>query len=117
MSASFSVHVEPLVFPEIGAYASSNVGQSEFTWPTTQKLGRCWVTDNCVADGCVLSNPTTISQWQDYGPEGRGGMVDGTVGRRLGIRQDIASGVHFSVSAGPSRATGRTLSLDGGHAL
>jgi 3-oxoacyl-[acyl-carrier protein] reductase len=65
----------------------------------------------------VLSNPTSIAQYDSYGPEGQAALVQGIALRRLGTAQDIAAGVRWFLSEGASWVTGQTISIDGGHAL
>ena len=101
----------------IQAYASSKAGQIGFTRQMAHELGRYGITVNCIAPGFVLSNPTTIKQWESYGPEGQARLVEAIAVRRLGIPEDIANGVRFFVSEESSWVTGQTISIDGGHAL
>jgi 3-oxoacyl-[acyl-carrier protein] reductase len=101
----------------IQAYASAKAGQIGFTRQMAHELGPYGVTVNCIAPGFVLSNPTTIEQWEGYGEEGQAALVEGIAVRRLGRPQDIAHGVRFFVSEGSSWITGQTISIDGGHAL
>jgi 3-oxoacyl-[acyl-carrier protein] reductase len=65
----------------------------------------------------VLSNPTSIAQWESYGEEGQRQLLDRIPTRRLGEAEDIAHGVSFFVSPASSWISGQTLSIDGGHAL
>jgi 3-oxoacyl-[acyl-carrier protein] reductase len=101
----------------IQAYASSKAGQIGFTRQMAHELGRFGITVNCIAPGFVLSNPTTIKQWESYGEQGQAALVEGIAARRLGAPEDIAHGVRFFVSESSSWITGQTLSIDGGHAL
>ncbi len=101
----------------IQAYASAKAGQIGFTRQMAHELGPSGITVNCIAPGFVLSNPTTIAQWEGYGPEGQGRLVEGIALRRLGEPADIANGVRFFTSPASSWVTGQTLSIDGGHAL
>ena len=55
----------------IQAYASAKAGQIGFTRQMAHELGRFGITVNCVAPGFVLSNPTSIAQWESYGEEGQ----------------------------------------------
>ncbi|MGC1406830.1 MAG: SDR family NAD(P)-dependent oxidoreductase, partial [Candidatus Dormiibacterota bacterium] len=68
----------------IQAYASSKAGQIGFTRQMAHELGRFGITVNSIAPGFVLSNPTTIKQWESYGPEGQAALVDRIAVRRLG---------------------------------
>ena len=101
----------------IQAYASAKAGQIGFTRQMAHELGRFGITVNCIAPGFVLSNPTTIKQWESYGEKGQAALVDGIAMRRLGAPEDIAHGVRFFVSESSAWITGQTLSIDGGHAL
>ncbi|MEV4297081.1 SDR family NAD(P)-dependent oxidoreductase [Microbispora rosea] len=101
----------------IQAYASAKAGQIGFTRQMAHELGRFGITVNCIAPGFVLSNPTTIEQWESYGEQGQAALVEGIAVRRLGRPEDIAHGVRFFVSESSSWITGQTLSIDGGHAL
>jgi 3-oxoacyl-[acyl-carrier protein] reductase len=101
----------------IQAYASSKAGQIGFTRQMAHELGPFGITVNCVAPGFVLSNPTTIKQWESYGEQGQAALVEGIATRRLGTAEDIAHGVRFFVAEQSSWITGQTLSIDGGHAL
>ncbi len=100
----------------IQAYATSKAGQIGFTRQMAHELGRYGITVNCIAPGFVLSNPTTIKQWEGYGPDGQAALESIAV-RRLGKAEDIANGVRFFVSEASAWVTGQTISIDGGHAL
>ncbi len=101
----------------IQAYTSSKAGQIGFTRQMAHELGPHGVTVNCIAPGFVLSNPTTVRQWEGYGPEGQRKLVEGIAVRRLGLPEDIANGVLFFVSEDSSWVTGQVISIDGGHSL
>lgn len=101
----------------IQAYASSKAGQIGFTRQMAHELGQFGITVNCIAPGFVLSNPTTIKQWESYGERGQSALVEGIAVRRLGVPEDIAHGVQFFVSERSSWITGQTISIDGGNAL
>jgi len=101
----------------IQAYASAKAAQIGFTRQMAHELGRFGITVNCVAPGFVLSNPTSIAQWESYGEEGQQKLLDAIPTRRLGTAEDIANGVRFFVSPDSSWISGQTLSVDGGHAL
>ncbi|HEV3187207.1 MAG TPA: SDR family NAD(P)-dependent oxidoreductase [Acidimicrobiales bacterium] len=101
----------------IQAYASAKAAQIGFTRQMAHELGRFGITVNCVAPGFVLSNPTSIAQWESYGDEGQQKLLDAIPTRRLGTAEDIANGVRFFVSPDSSWISGQTLSVDGGHAL
>jgi 3-oxoacyl-[acyl-carrier protein] reductase len=101
----------------IQAYASAKAGQIGFTRQMAHELGQFGITVNCIAPGFVLSNPSTIKQWESYGEQGQAALVEGVAVRRLGKPEDIAHGVRFFVSEDSSWISGQTLSIDGGHAL
>ncbi|MDT7727642.1 MAG: 3-oxoacyl-[acyl-carrier protein] reductase [Actinomycetota bacterium] len=101
----------------IQAYASAKAGQIGFTRQMAHELGRFGVTVNCIAPGFVLSNPTTIEQWESYGEQGQAALLERIAVRRLGAPEDIAHGVRFFVSEASSWISGQTISIDGGHAL
>lgn len=101
----------------IQAYASAKAGQIGFTRQMAHELGRFGITVNCVAPGFVLSNPTSIAQWESYGEEGQRALLEKIPTGRLGEAEDIAHGVSFFVSPKSSWISGQTLSVDGGHAL
>ena len=75
------------------------------------------ITVNCIAPGFVLSNPTTIKQWESYGTDGQADLVRGIAMRRLGDPEDIANGVRFFAAEASRWVTGQTIAIDGGSAL
>jgi 3-oxoacyl-[acyl-carrier protein] reductase len=101
----------------IQAYASAKAAQIGFTRQMAHELGSFGITVNCVAPGFVLSNPTSIAQWESYGDEGQQKLLNAIPTRRLGAADDIANGVQFFISPNSNWITGQTLSVDGGHAL
>jgi 3-oxoacyl-[acyl-carrier protein] reductase len=101
----------------IQAYASAKAAQIGFTRQMAHELGSFGITVNCVAPGFVLSNPTSIAQWESYGEEGQQKLLNAIPTRRLGAAEDIANGVQFFISPNSNWITGQTLSVDGGHAL
>ncbi len=101
----------------IQAYASAKAGQIGFTRQMAYELGPFGITVNCVAPGFVLSNPTSIAQWESYGPDGQAAIMNAIPTRRLGQASDIANGVRFFIDPASDWVTGQTLSVDGGHAL
>lgn len=98
----------------IQAYASAKAAEIAFTRQMAHELGPYGITVNCIAPGFVLSNPSTVAQWESYGPDGQQRLVEGIPLRRLGRPEDIAYGVAFLVSERASWITGQTLSIDGG---
>jgi len=101
----------------IQAYASAKAGQIGFTRQTAHELGPFGITVNCIAPGFVLSNPTSVAQWESYGEDGQRSILDRIATRRLGEPEDIANGVLFFVAEEASWVTGQTLSIDGGHSI
>ena len=65
----------------------------------------------------MLSNPTSIAQWESYGEEGQRRLLESIATRRLGQPEDIANGVLFFVAEESSWVTGQVLSIDGGHSI
>lgn len=100
----------------IQAYASAKAGLMGLTRQLAWELGPFGITVNCVAPGFILSNPTTLRQWESYGEEGQRRLVESTATRRLGKPEDIANAVLFFASDRASWITGQTLSVDGGRA-
>jgi 3-oxoacyl-[acyl-carrier protein] reductase len=101
----------------IQAYASAKAGQIGFTRQTAHELGPYGITVNSIAPGFVLSNPTSIRQWEGYGEEGQRAILAGIATRRLGEADDIANGVLFFVAEEASWVTGQVISIDGGHSI
>ena len=101
----------------IQAYASAKAGQIGFTRQTAHELGPFGITVNCIAPGFVLSNPTSIRQWESYGEEGQRALLERIATRRLGKPEDIANGVLFFVAEEASWVTGQVISIDGGHSI
>jgi 3-oxoacyl-[acyl-carrier protein] reductase len=99
----------------IQAYASAKAGQLGFTRQTAHELGPYGITVNAIAPGFVLSNPTSIAQWESYGEAGQAAVLERIALRRLGEPEDIAEGVVFLVRA--KWLTGQVISIDGGSAL
>ena len=101
----------------IQAYASAKAGQIGFTRQTAHELGPFGITVNSIAPGFVLSNPTSIRQWEGYGEEGQRAILGNIATRRLGEPEDIANGVLFFVAEEASWVTGQVISIDGGHSI
>jgi 3-oxoacyl-[acyl-carrier protein] reductase len=101
----------------IQAYATAKAGQIGFTRQTAHELGPFGITVNSIAPGFVLSNPTSIRQWESYGDEGQSAILGKIATRRLGEPEDIANGVLFFVAAEASWVTGQVISIDGGHSI
>jgi 3-oxoacyl-[acyl-carrier protein] reductase len=101
----------------IQAYASAKAGQIGLTRQTAYELGPYGITVNAIAPGFVLSNPTTVAQYERYGAEGQRRLVESIATRRLGKPEDIANGVLFFAADDSSWITGQVLSIDGGHSI
>ncbi len=101
----------------IQAYASAKAGQIGFTRQTAQELGPFGITVNCIAPGFVLSNPTSIRQWESYGEDGQRALLERIATRRVGRPEDIANGVLFFVAEEASWVTGQVISIDGGYSI
>jgi 3-oxoacyl-[acyl-carrier protein] reductase len=101
----------------IQAYASAKAGQIGFTRQTAHELGPFGITVNSIAPGFVLSNPTSIAQYERYGEDGQRRLLESIATRRLGTPADIANGVVFFASEEASWVTGQVLSIDGGHSI
>jgi 3-oxoacyl-[acyl-carrier protein] reductase len=101
----------------IQAYASAKAAQIGFTRQMAHELGPHGITVNCIAPGFILSNPTTLKQWESYGPDGQAELVRGIATRRLGDPADIANGVRFFAAEASAWVTGQTIAIDGGSAL
>ena len=101
----------------IQAYASAKAGQMGFTRQMARELGPFGITVNCIAPGFILSNPTSIKQWENYGADGQRALIEGIAARRLGQPADIANGVLFFVADHSDWVTGQTIAIDGGDAF
>lgn len=98
----------------IQAYASAKAGLIGFTRQIARELGPFGITANSVAPGFVLSNPSSIKQWEAMGEAGQQGFFNALAVKRLGTPEDIAHAVLFFASEQASYVTGQTISVDGG---
>jgi len=98
----------------IQAYAAAKAGQINLTRQLAQELGKWKITVNNIAPGFVLSNPTSIRQFESYGHEGQKALIERFALKRLGTAEDIAHGVLFFASDYANWITGQVLSIDGG---
>jgi len=98
----------------IQAYCAAKHALVGLTKQLSLEFAPSGVTVNAVAPGLVLSNPSTIRQWESYGPDGQARIIDGIHCRRLGTPEDVAAAVLFFASDAASWVTGQILSVDGG---
>lgn len=98
----------------IQAYAAAKAGQINLTRQLAQELGKWQITVNNIAPGFVLSNPSSIKQFESYGAQGQKALVERIALKRLGTAEDIAHGVLFFASDYANWITGQVLSIDGG---
>jgi 3-oxoacyl-[acyl-carrier protein] reductase len=96
------------------AYASAKHAVIGLTRQLSVGLAQHGITVNSVAPGLVLSNPSTMKQWEGYGVEGQDRLVKGLHSKRLPQAADIATGVLFFASEQAGAITGQVLSVDGG---
>ncbi len=98
----------------IQAYASAKAAQIGLTRQLAHELGAWNITVNNIAPGFVLSNPTSIAQFESYGAAGQKALIQRFALKRLGTAEDIANGVLFFASDYANWVTGQVLSIDGG---
>jgi 3-oxoacyl-[acyl-carrier protein] reductase len=90
----------------IQAYTSAKAGQIGLTRQ---------ITVNNVAPGFVLSNPSTVKQWEAMKEEQQKRLLDAISMHRLGLAEEIAYPVVFLASDYASYINGQVISVDGGH--
>jgi 3-oxoacyl-[acyl-carrier protein] reductase len=98
----------------IQAYTAAKHALVGLTKQLSLDLARFGITCNAVAPGFVMSNPSTLRQWESYGPEGQARLVESIHTRRLGTADDIANAVLYLASDQASWVSGQILSVDGG---
>jgi 3-oxoacyl-[acyl-carrier protein] reductase len=98
----------------IQAYTAAKHALVGLTKQLSWELGPHGATVNAVAPGFVLSNPSTVRQWESYGPEGQARLVDSIHLKRLGTSDDVAAAVLFFASDEAGWISGQILSVDGG---
>lgn len=101
----------------IQAYASAKHALVGLTRQEAMELGPFGITVNCIAPGFVLSNPTTIKQWEAMGQATQETLVKSIALQKLGTPEDIAYGVLYFASDLARWVTGQVLSIDGGKAI
>lgn len=101
----------------IQAYASAKAGQIGLTRQMARELGRYGITVNNVAPGFVLSNPSTIRQWEAMGAAAQEKLLDSIAVSRLGSAEEIAYPVLFFASDLASYVSGQIISADGGQQM
>lgn len=98
----------------IMAYASAKAGLIGLTRQTARELGPYGITANSIAPGFVLSNPSSIAQWEALGNDGQRAFFNNLAVKRLGTAEDMAFAALFFAAEEASYITGQTLSVDGG---
>ena len=98
----------------IQAYAAAKHALVGLTKQLSLELGPFGVTVNSVAPGFVLSNPSSIKQWNSYSEKVQQEILDATHTKRLGEPEDIAAAVLYFASESASWVSGEVLSVDGG---
>jgi 3-oxoacyl-[acyl-carrier protein] reductase len=98
----------------IQAYTSAKAGQIGFTRQMARELGPYGITVNNVAPGFVLSNPSSIKQWENMGDTSQKALLEAISVKRLGNPEDIAYPVLFFASDFAKYVSGQIISADGG---
>ena len=98
----------------IQAYAAAKHALVGLTKQLSLELGPFGVTVNSVAPGFVLSNPSSIKQWNSYSGKVQQEIMAATHTKRLGEPEDIAAAVLYFASESASWVSGEVLSVDGG---
>jgi 3-oxoacyl-[acyl-carrier protein] reductase len=99
----------------IQAYASAKAGQIGLTRQMARELGAYGITVNNVAPGFVLSNPSTVNQWEAIQEDKQNRLLDAISLHRLGEAEEIAYPVLFFASDYASYISGQIISADGGN--
>ena len=98
----------------IQAYTAAKHALVGLTRQLSWEFAASGVTVNAVAPGLILSNPTTVRQWEGYGAEGQRRLVENIHSKRLGSAEDVAAAVLFFASEATGWISGQILSVDGG---
>lgn len=98
----------------IQAYTAAKHALVGLTRQLAMELGPAGITVNSVAPGLVLSNPSTVKQWESFAPAQQEQIIAGLSLRRLGHAGDIADAVTFLCSDRAAWISGQVLPVDGG---
>ncbi len=98
----------------IQAYTAAKHALVGLTRQLSWELGPHGITVNAIAPGFILSNPTTIRQWENFGPDGQKQVLDSIHTKRLGAPEDIANATLFLADGDSGWISGQILSVDGG---
>jgi 3-oxoacyl-[acyl-carrier protein] reductase len=98
----------------IQAYTAAKHALVGLTRQLSWELGPHGITVNAIAPGLILSNPTTIRQWEHYGSEGQKQLLESIHTKRLGTPEDIANATLFFADEGSGWISGQILAVDGG---
>lgn len=98
----------------IQAYTAAKHALVGLTKQLSWELGSHGITVNAIAPGLILSNPTTIRQWENYGPEDQKQLLESIHTKRLGTPEDVANATLFFADESSGWISGQILSVDGG---
>jgi 3-oxoacyl-[acyl-carrier protein] reductase len=98
----------------IQAYTAAKHALVGLTKQLSLEFAAQGVTVNAVAPGFILSNPSTVKQWESYGPQRQTQLIDRIHSKRLGKPEDVAAAVLFFASDSANWISGQVLSVDGG---
>lgn len=98
----------------IQAYTAAKHALVGLTKQLSWEFASSGVTVNAIAPGLILSNPTTVRQWEGYGAEGQRRLLENTHSKRLGSAEDVAAAVVFLAGEAAGWISGQVLSVDGG---
>ncbi len=98
----------------IQAYTTAKHALVGLTKQLSWELGPHGITVNAIAPGFILSNPTTIRQWENFGPEGQKQLLEAIHTKRLGAPEDIANATLVLADESSGWISGQILSVDGG---
>jgi 3-oxoacyl-[acyl-carrier protein] reductase len=98
----------------IQAYTAAKHALVGLTKQLSWEFGSHGITVNAIAPGLILSNPTTIRQWENYGPERQKQFLESIHTKRLGTPEDIANATLFFADESSGWISGQILSVDGG---